>query len=114
MLTMDDLREWGADVEEGLRRCFDREDFYLRLVGLQLEDPNFERLEEAILAGNARAAFEAAHAIKGATGNLALTPIYAPVVAIAEKLRGQSAMQEVSAEYAEMNAALARLRRLAE
>ena len=32
MLTIDSLRRFGANTEEGLSRCMDNEDFYLRLV----------------------------------------------------------------------------------
>jgi hypothetical protein len=32
MLTIDKLREFGADVDEGLSRCMKMEDFYIGLV----------------------------------------------------------------------------------
>ena len=114
MLTVDALRAWGANVDEGLGRCFNKEDFYLKLVGMELMDQNFGRLDAAIAAGDARAAFEAAHGLKGAVGNLALTPLYTPISAITEQLRGQSEMSDVSALHAEANRALAELKRIAE
>ena len=40
-------------------------------------------------AGDARAAFSAAHSLKGSVGNVALTPIYEPVCALTEALRGR-------------------------
>ena len=36
MMTIDSLREFGADVDTGLARCLGKEDFYLRMVGLAL------------------------------------------------------------------------------
>lgn len=114
MLTVDALRDWGANVDEGLGRCFGKEDFYLNLVNMLLADGSFARLDAAVAAGDAKAAFEAAHNLKGSTGNLALTPVYVPVCAITEALRGQSDMKDVSAPHAEINAALASLRRLAQ
>ena len=32
MITIDSLREYGANVEEGLARCMGKEEFYLMLV----------------------------------------------------------------------------------
>ena len=114
MLTVEALRARGANVDEGLARCFGNEAFYLRMVRMGLEDPNFDRLEAARRAGDAPAAFEAAHALKGSVGNLSLTPLYAPVCAITELLRSRSDMPEFDALYAELTAALAEFRALAE
>ena len=90
MLTIDSLRAYGANVNEGLTRCMNNESFYLMLVGKSLEDRNFEKMREAMAAGNTTAAFDAAHALKGSTGNLALTPIYEPICQLTELLRGKS------------------------
>lgn len=113
MLTVEALRGWGAKVDEGLGRCFGQEGFYLKLVGMELADANFDKLDAAIAAGDVRAAFDAAHSLKGGTGNLSLTPVYEPVCVITEALRGQSTMPDISAAHAELNAALAGLRALA-
>ena len=88
MLTVDALKAFGANTEEGLGRCFNNEAFYLKLVGMGLADANFDRLKAAMDAGNAKEAFEAAHALKGSIGNLALTPLYTPISELTEKLRG--------------------------
>lgn len=112
MLTLDGLRAYGANVDEGMGRCFNNEAFYLRLVGMGLADKNFDKLDEAIAAGDASAAFEAAHGLKGAIGNLALTPIYTPISALTEALRGKNEMGDVSALHAQVNAALAEARKL--
>ena len=63
MVTVENLRAYGANVEEGLTRCLNNESFYLMLVGKGLEDANFDRLREAMADGNSPAAFEAAHAL---------------------------------------------------
>ena len=88
MLTVDALRRWGANTDEGLSRCLNNEAFYLRLVNMALDDAGFEKLSSAIENDDRKAAFEAAHSLKGSLGNLALTPIYAPVVELTELLRG--------------------------
>ena len=89
MITLDKLREFGADVDEGLARCYGNEALYLRLVGKVEDEPNFARLRDAIASGDKDAAFEAAHAIKGALGNLSLTPMTDMVSEITELLRAK-------------------------
>ena len=94
MMTIDSLKAYGANVEEGLGRCMNNEAFYLRLVNMALEDENFARLGEAAAKNDRKAAFEAAHALKGSIGNVALTPIYRPVCALTELLRGADALPD--------------------
>jgi len=95
MLTTEFLRNWGANVDEGLARCLNNESFYLMLVGKSLQDANFSKLKEAVAAGELDKAFESAHALKGTMANLALTPILKPVQEITEMLRAG-----VAADYA--------------
>ena len=45
MLTIEKLREFGADTDDGLARCLNNETFYLRLVDKAMQDPSFDRLE---------------------------------------------------------------------
>ena len=90
MLTIEKLRAWGADVDEAMERCLNNEAFYLRLVDKALQDPNFDKLKDAVGTGDLDKAFEAAHAIKGVLANLALTPILDPVREITELLRART------------------------
>ena len=92
MITLDQLRAWGADIEDALPRCLNNEAFYLRLVGKAVQEPAFDRLREALEAGDLAGAFDQAHALKGVTGNLALTPIDKPVREITEHLRSRTEM----------------------
>lgn len=96
MISIEALKEYGADTEEGLARCMGMEDFYLRLVGTMLENENFEKLEAAVEAGDAKTGFAAAHALKGALSNLSLTPLCEPVIEITERLRGKEEMPDLS------------------
>lgn len=91
MITLDALKQYGANTAEGLARCLNNETFYLRMVGMALADKNFDKLKEAMDAGDARAVFSAAHALKGSIGNVSLTPIYEPVCELTELLRGKDA-----------------------
>ena len=86
-MTLDALRAYGANVDEGMGRCLNDEPFYLEMVSMALADGNFDKLRAAMDAGDARTAFAAAHSLKGSVGNVALTPIYEPVCALTEALR---------------------------
>ena len=90
MLSTNALRAWGANVDEALVRCLNNEAFYMRLVQKAVQDPAFERLPEAVAAGDLEKAFDAAHALKGVMANLALTPICKPVQEITELLRSRT------------------------
>ena len=87
MLTIDALKEFGADTDEGLGRCFGNEEFYLKLVGSVPDEKSFDALGSAIEAGDKETAFEAAHALKGVLSNLSLTALVEPAVEITEHLR---------------------------
>ena len=94
MLTLDSMKQYGANVEEGLTRCMKNEAFYLRLVSLVTKEENFNKLKSSIESEDLDAAFDAAHALKGVTGNLALTPLYDPIYEITELLRSRTDLAE--------------------
>lgn len=89
MLTIDALKKFGADTDEGVGRCFGNEEFYLKLVKTVPNEPNFEQLVSAINSGDRNKAFEHAHALKGVLANLSLTPICDPASEITERLRAE-------------------------
>ncbi len=89
MLTVEALSNWGADVKDGLSRCVNKEDFYLRLVKMADADKSLEKCGEALKEGNLQLAFDMAHALKGVLGNLSLTPVYEPAVELTEALRSK-------------------------
>ncbi len=90
MLTLESLRAYGADVDDGLRRCMNMESFYLKLFDSLKGDTRPDDLKSALEAGDLDRAFEAAHALKGMYGNLSLTPLYKPVQEMTELLRGRT------------------------
>ena len=92
MLTIEKLRAWGADTEDGLRRCMNNEAFYLRLAEKAAQDPAYDKLKEATEARDLTAAFEAAHALKGVTANLSLTPLNKPVAEMSDLLKAGTDM----------------------
>jgi HPt (histidine-containing phosphotransfer) domain-containing protein len=87
MITIDSLREYGANVDEGLARCMGKEDFYLMLVTKAAEDEKLVSLEKQLADKDLCGAFETAHALKGVAANLSLDPLTKPVSEMTELLR---------------------------
>ncbi len=87
MLTLDVLKEFGANVAEGLERCMDDEEFYLELIPDALDESYYKSIEEAASIKDFKQGFEVAHSLKGILANLALTPILEPVSEITELFR---------------------------
>ena len=48
MITVDCLKEYGADVDEGLKRCVGNEMLYLRLVATIPSEITFQQLQESL------------------------------------------------------------------
>lgn len=90
MITVDALRNFGANVEEGVERCMGKEDFYLMLVGRVLDDKKLTVLEQQLGEKDLDAAFETAHALKGMYANLSLDPLTKPVSEMTELLRSRT------------------------
>ena len=112
MLTIDKLKELGADTENGIIRCANDEGFYLKMVNMSLQDANFDKLGESIEKGDLDAAFECAHALKGVMGNVGLTNLYEPIAEMTEELRERNdidyspALAVISSELAKLRAML--------
>ena len=113
MLSLDGLKAYGGNVEEGLSRCMNDEAFYLRMVQMMLSDHSMDKLEAAIHEGNLDAAFEAAHALKGVAGNLSLTPLYEADLELTECLRARKDM-DYEPLLSKVKAAYDELKKLAE
>ena len=90
MLTIEKLREYGADVDDGLARCMNMEEFYISLVEKVLTDNRLPLLERQISEEDLDEAFETAHALKGMYANLSLTPLIKPVSEMTELLRNRT------------------------
>ena len=110
-MTVEDIARFGADTKEGLCRCMGNSDFYIRLVKMMPRDRNFGILYDSIDRGDLDSAFEAAHALKGALGNLSITALYEPIVKITELLRLRTKMDysELIAEIREKHIELEKL-----
>ena len=90
MITIEALKSYGANTQEGLTRCMNNEEFYIMIVNKTLEDNRLGQLEQQINNGDLEAAFETAHALKGVYSNLSLDPLTKPISEITELLRVRS------------------------
>ncbi len=88
-MTIDSLREFGANVDEGLERCMGMEEFYIEMIQLGIADERFDKLGPLLRDNKLDEAFEEVHALKGVIGNLALTPLYDTINKITEHLRAK-------------------------
>lgn len=90
MITIENLKQFGANTDEGLQRCLNNEAFYLKLVNRFLEDNSFDKLKAAIDNNDLEEGFKHAHALKGVLGNLALTPLSNIIIEMTELLRNKT------------------------
>lgn len=93
MLTTENLRKYGANVDEGLQRCVNNEQLYLTLVNRFLDQNTFPDLKAAIQANDLEKAFHIAHSLKGVIGNLSLSPLYDVIYQMTELLRNRTEME---------------------
>lgn len=90
MITIDGLKKLGVNTDEGLTRCMNNEQFYLRLVNMIPDEKGFDSLKTALDNGDLQAAFEYAHALKGVLGNLSLNNMFDKCSEITELLRAKT------------------------
>ena len=113
MITIDALKDAGANTDEGLARCMNNEAFYLRMVGMALADEGYEKLDEAVRRGDLNEGFERAHALKGILSNVSLTTLAEPVIEITEDLRERKE-KDYSEVLAKIASEVAKYRALAD
>lgn len=81
------FEEYGADYQLTLGRFMGNEKMYMKFLGMLFQDENLDKLGDALEQMDIQGAFEAAHTLKGVTGNMGLTPLYETVCRIVEPLR---------------------------
>ncbi|MBP5177487.1 MAG: Hpt domain-containing protein [Clostridia bacterium] len=85
--TLDKLKALGCNVEEGLKRCLDKETFYLRLLKTAMTDDKVYALKQALVDNDLGEAFSIAHSLKGVFANLSITPLFDSVSVLVDCLR---------------------------
>ena len=102
------LAAYGADMWGVNDRFLGDAQFYGRCLADILAEPSLERLAQALGESDFGAAFDAAHGLKGLSGNLGLTPFYTAICALVESLRAK----EYGRAQGELQAVLAERQRL--
>lgn len=94
------LEDYGVNYDFTMERFMGNEMLYVKILCKLGGDDNARKLNDAVAAGDMTEAFNAAHALKGVSANLGLTPLMDAVQNILEPLR----KGEARSDYMELNA----------
>lgn len=90
MYNQDDLRAIGINLDEALERFMGKQSIYDKMLKkLPRAIEQYEVLEHFITKDYEKAVANA-HTLKGATGNLSVTPLYEAYTAIVDNLRANN------------------------
>ena len=98
MALLDDLKKLGSNVDEGLERFMGNAALYERMLHKLPDMLEKTDVAGAFASGELKEAEERAHALKGATGNLSITPLYEGYTKVVDLLRAGQA-EEAKAVY---------------
>ena len=87
MSLLDEMKELGVNVDEGLKRFMGNSSLYERMFGSFVKMINKSLVDPDFDANDYQEVIEKTHAIKGATGNLSITPLYEGYSKIVSLLR---------------------------
>lgn len=76
MNLLDELRDLGVDVDDGLKRIMGNEKLYIKLLGSFVKMMKSHTVDPDFDAADCTEIIEKTHAIKGTAGNLSITPLY--------------------------------------
>lgn len=85
----DVLEEGGINVKEAMQRFMNNEQLWIKFLKKFKADSSYENLVKAVEEKEWNKAFEAAHTLKGITGNLALSKLHDLVSRQTDYLRGE-------------------------
>ena len=86
-MNYNNLTMAGIHIETGLDRFSQDKEVFEEFLVKFLEDQNYKILLKAIEKKDVKAAFLAAHSLKGISGNLSMDRLYASVCNLVEALR---------------------------
>lgn len=89
MNIIEKLNEYGCNTKEGLERCLNKEDFYIKLIKMSISDNKIYDLEKCLRNNDLDNAFAISHTLKGVFANLAITPLYNLLYTLTEELRNK-------------------------
>lgn len=82
-----DFRAAGNDYDGALERAAGDTELLASLMAMFLADESFSRLRSALENNDCKAAFAAAHSLKGSSGMLGMTALFDAMSRITEYLR---------------------------
>ncbi|MCM1252676.1 MAG: hypothetical protein NC321_07625 [Clostridium sp.] len=87
MSLLEELKTLDVDVDGGLKRINGNEALYTKLLGSFIKSINTYKVEADFDGNDYNDIIEKAHAIKGVSGNLSITPVYEAYTKIVDLLR---------------------------
>lgn len=87
MDLFEELRALGVDIDGGLKRLMNNEKLYRRLLGSFVKMMDANSIQPDFQGPDYTEVTEKAHTIKGAAGNLSITPVYEAYTQIMNLLR---------------------------
>ena len=84
------LLKAGINASEGIHRFNGNAELYEKFLKQFAQDESFNTLCKAIQNRNVKAAFAAAHALKGVAGNLSMNRLHTDLFPLVEELRAGS------------------------
>jgi len=87
MNIIEKLTNYGCNTKEGLERCLNKEDFYIKLLKMAVSENKVYDLKDALASKDYDKAFGLSHTLKGVYANLAITPLYNLFYTLTEDLR---------------------------
>lgn len=105
---INELREWGCDIEGAMDRFMNDQGLYCTIF---LNRPLLRSWGAAIEAKDTKASFEKAHELKGVLANMGLSPMYTVTCNMVEPLRAGK-MIGVEDNYAILMGDLEKLKKI--
>ena len=87
MSVLENLKNIGCNTKEGLERCLNKEDFYIKLLKMAVSENKVYELKDSIITKDYDKAFAISHTLKGVYANLAITPLFNLLYNITEDLK---------------------------
>lgn len=84
---LEKLSDLGVDIEDGMYRFMENKDLYIRCLQKFPAQAEKCTLHNDLAAKDYEAAVQSAHAMKGVTGNLSITPLYMRYTEMVNRLR---------------------------
>lgn len=106
------LSKAGVDANQGIRRFNNNAEMFEKFLMSFPEDPHFDDMVDSLQKRDVKAAFLAAHSLKGIAGNLSLIRLHERLIPLVEVLRADNfpedpkLITEVTEAYREVVKAL--------